>query len=570
MLLTNFIGDNVEFLKLYKKFGIELMVSEEPRLFFILYRRKVYLSTSQCFLTNLSPIQARLTDVVFSLKTDIGTTMEVLPASEDKSKILRILDLENFTSPEDLENIIPRSSSVLEVSVSDIIFHINNRSLSTDNREETKEDLFSVSSVLSKSMEGKSRGLMTPHSEFGVLSSDNPDRAMNHQPFQSPPDVNSPGLTVDTMMSVSGTSAIKPAGREGSDEAGSSSNKLLSDGGSDFQFSDDGRQAFGDPDYSSILRESILAMPTSEMHPSLLSSKADKGSMSFDAHERIDDCLGTVGGGKSERLDAAQGLSVITESVSEDFQTVFKDVPLSFDNGTIAVTSVVNVGDTAVCSMVDGSYNFIKMSSGHVTSIPPQKSYSSADLSMRLIPIPPSHGGSSIYAGVSFSGDVYKTSAAYAGIQFKGQGFLSASRQGGISAWAMPESLMKEEEHSRETGVSLDEVSSNWRLGSIQGNAAPLRSLLISTSTSSQSFSMDGPPGTAHVFASNTSWQICSGDSKGFLSIHRGDGVVMAQKAKKGGATGSSATFQNSSPVFQNFNSESVRSLQTQVSVTLS
>ena len=97
---------------------------------------------------------SRLTDVVFSLKTDIGTTMEVLPASEDKSKILRILDLENFTSPEDLENIIPRSSSVLEISVSDVIYHINNRSLSTDDHEETS-NIFSASSVLSKSMEGK-------------------------------------------------------------------------------------------------------------------------------------------------------------------------------------------------------------------------------------------------------------------------------------------------------------------------------------------------------------------------------------------------------------------------------
>lgn len=94
--MTNLLGDCEKMLHLYKKFGLNLM--------------------------------ARLTDVVL----DLGTTMEVLPASEDKSKILRILDLENFQTPEDLENIIPRSSSVLEVSIADVIHHFNKKSLSTD------------------------------------------------------------------------------------------------------------------------------------------------------------------------------------------------------------------------------------------------------------------------------------------------------------------------------------------------------------------------------------------------------------------------------------------------------
>lgn len=81
-------------LALYKKFGIQLM--------------------------------ARLTDVV------LGTAVEIIPGAENKSRIMRILDLDNITAPEDLEHMVPRTQSVLEVSISDVIYHITNKSISTN------------------------------------------------------------------------------------------------------------------------------------------------------------------------------------------------------------------------------------------------------------------------------------------------------------------------------------------------------------------------------------------------------------------------------------------------------
>ena len=51
-------------------------------------------------------------------------------------------------TPEDLENIVPRSQSVLEISVADVIYHMNNKSLSCDMDD---SDMFGLSKVMSRS-----------------------------------------------------------------------------------------------------------------------------------------------------------------------------------------------------------------------------------------------------------------------------------------------------------------------------------------------------------------------------------------------------------------------------------
>ena len=521
---------------------------------------------------------SRLTDVVFSLKTDIGTTMEVLPASEDKSKILRILDLENFTSPEDLENIIPRSSSVLEISVSDVIYHINNRSLSTDDREETS-NMFSVSSILSKSMEGKSNRSVPEHS---ILSPDNPDRAVSKRPFLA-----EPGLTIEKVQQASGLTVNTNTDDGTSERSGSGGmlfcqrkNQQSDSGGtnSDFQFSEDGQAAFGgsggyslhddadEDDDGDDSRPSLYQVLDGPMRaPDTSVSKMGNTSASFDEKGQHDHSISAVNADEScsPFNKVFGGLNIDTTPLVVDNGEAFVEVKLQRPD-MVAVTSIACVANFAICSLVDGSLNVINMVNGVSEFVPPPYGATSADQSMKVVPIEAPIGTNSVYAGVSFSGDVYKTSAAYAGIKFKGQGFLSAARDGSVGVWSLPVDPIREQKEANARS-GIDDGGkypyNGWKIAHSHGNNCPVKTLLISTSTSSQNFSADGPPGRAHLFASNTSWQICSGDVRGCLSVYRGDGVLTAQSSAKS-ATNNTRT---GSMGYQNLNSESVRSLQNQL-----
>ena len=367
-------------LHLYKKFGLNLM--------------------------------ARLTDVVL----DLGTTMEVLPASEDKSKILRILDLENFNAPEDLENIIPRNSSVLEVSVTDVIYHMNNRSLSTD-----VEDL----SMFGMMPQVRSPPLPRVPEEIEIASNV-PFQGLRMK-FESQ---KSDDNDADVMMTISSVN-----------------------GSDDFEFSDDGKEALHVP-LSSIDDDAAgdAQLPTMR---DILKSPPVIRTQSLKVHTGI----------SYDGFSLVSPLSVSENTTNETpidgfspFETALSCHSLE---DCVPVVSLTSMGKFAVCSLADGNMNVINMETGQSVSFPSTKNATSSDASVLLAPLPPPPSLSSVYAGVSFSGDVYKTSAAYAGIQYCGQGFISAAKDGTIHAWALPSDPFREPPSSADSLPGLDVIRGN-------------------------------------------------------------------------------------------------------------
>ena len=430
-------------------------------------------------------------------------------------------------------------------------------------------------------MEGKNnRPVSTP--EHGILSPDNPDRALNKRPFTA-----DPGLTIEKVQQASGL-IINTNDDDGLSERSGGEGMFYnkhnnpqnvqndSEGtGSDFQFSEDGQAAFGGSGGSISQSEGDANKPSlfdvldgPMRGPDTSVSKMGNVSASFDDRGQGGYGISTLSGPEGDSAFSkifGVGLSVDTTPFVEDNGSAFVQVNLQQPDN-VAVTSIACVANSAVCSLVDGSMNVIDMANGTSEFVPPLKDATSADQSMKIVPIEVPVGSSSVYAGVSFSGDVYKTSAAYAGIKFRGQGFLTANRDGSIGVWSLPVDPIREQKeiNARRRGRGEDGGVNNnskpsdisWKIAHSQGNNCQMKSLLISTSTSPQNFSADGPQDRPHLFASNTSWQICGGDAKGCLNIHRGDGVLAAQLTTKS---------KGASTVYQNLNSESVKSLQTQL-----
>ena len=157
-------------------------------------------------------------------------------------------------TPEDLENIVPRSQSVLEISVADVIYHINNKSLSCDMDD---SDMFGLSKVMSRSRDVQAHASrQSPPPNAAVLNQTSPSIEYNdhisdlflpkhHHSHHSSDSPKIGSFLSSSALHDHNNQDLSIGGSGGSDFNGSNNED------EEFEFSDDGKEALLDNEHHS-------------------------------------------------------------------------------------------------------------------------------------------------------------------------------------------------------------------------------------------------------------------------------------------------------------------------------